>query len=68
MAGKREEHSLPIGLLRPYPEEDMKSSRVSDKVGNAKNNWAELIEPTSASEPRTKKPVKGAKTKKEPPT
>jgi SOS response associated peptidase (SRAP) len=28
-----EEHSLPIDLLRLYPEEDMKSRRVSDKLG-----------------------------------
>ncbi len=62
-----EEHRLPVDLLRPYPEEDMKSWRVSDKVGNAKNNWAELIEPVPESETKTKKPTKRAKPKKEPP-
>jgi hypothetical protein len=36
---------LPVDLLRPYAEEDMESWRVSDKVGNTKNNWTELIEP-----------------------
>lgn len=63
-----EEHSLPIDLLRPYTEEDMKSWRVSDKVGNVRNNWAELIEPIPGSELRAKKPAKRAKRKKEPPT
>jgi len=38
-----EKHQLPIDLLRPYPEEEMKSWRVSDEVGNTQNNWAELI-------------------------
>lgn len=33
-----EEHTLPLDLLRPYPEEEMKSWRVSDKVGNTGNN------------------------------
>lgn len=60
-------HSLPIDLLRPYPEEDMKSWRVSDKVGNTRNNWAELIEPVPDNEPKREKAPKRAKPKKEPP-
>jgi putative SOS response-associated peptidase YedK len=63
-----EEHQLPLDLLRPYPEEEMKSWRVSDKVGNARNNWAELIEPVSESDLSVSKPAKRAKAKKEPPT
>lgn len=41
---------------------------MSDKVGNARNNWAELIEPVLESEPGTKKPAKHVKPKKGPPT
>jgi putative SOS response-associated peptidase YedK len=62
-----EEHSLPLDLLRPYPEEEMRSWRVSDQVGDTRNNWAELIEPVPESEAKTKKPTKRAKTRKEPP-
>ena len=62
-----EEHRLPVDLLSPYPEEDMKSWRVSDKVGNAKNNWAEIIEPVFESEPKAKKLTKRNKRRKEPP-
>ncbi len=47
-----EEHTLPLDLLRPYPEEEMKSWRVSDKVGNTRNNWAELIEPVPEDKPK----------------
>jgi putative SOS response-associated peptidase YedK len=63
-----EEYSLPFDLLRPYPEEDLKSWRVSDKVGNSRNNWAELIEPVPEDAPKAEKPVKRAKRKKKPPT
>lgn len=58
-----EEHRLPLDLLRPYPEEEMESWRVSDEVGNTRNNWAELIEPVPESQPLRKKPLKGAKRK-----
>jgi putative SOS response-associated peptidase YedK len=61
-----EEHALPLDLLRPYPEEEMTSWRVSDKVGNTRNNWAELIEPIPEDMPKHKKPAKRTKTKKEP--
>ena len=40
-----EVHSLPFDLLRPHPVQDIESWRVSDMVGDTKNNWAELIEP-----------------------
>jgi putative SOS response-associated peptidase YedK len=60
-------HSLPFDLLRPYPEEDMKYWRVSDKVGNTQNNWAKLIEPIPDDFPKREKPSKRAKPKKEPP-
>jgi putative SOS response-associated peptidase YedK len=60
--------SLPLDLLTPYPEENLKSWRVSDKVGNYKNNWAELIEPVPEDKPKEPKPRKRTKRKKEPPT
>lgn len=63
-----EEHSLPLDLLRPSPEEEMQSWRVSDDVGNTRNNWAELIEPILDDRPKPKKAAKRAKPKKEPPT
>jgi putative SOS response-associated peptidase YedK len=60
--------SLPLDLLRPYPEENLKSWRVSDKVGNYKNNWAELIEPVPDDKPKDPKPRNRTKRKKDPPT
>ncbi len=45
----------------------MKSWRVSDKVGNYRNNWAELVEPILDYTPKHEKKTKGAKSKKEPP-
>lgn len=63
-----EPHQLPVDLLRPYPEEDMKAWRVSDKVGNVRNNWAELIEPAPEDEPRPRKvPKKPRKEEELPP-
>jgi putative SOS response-associated peptidase YedK len=62
-----EEHSLPLDLLRPYPEEEMKSWRVSDQVGNTRNNWAELIERVPDDMQKREKASKRAKPKKEPP-
>lgn len=56
-----QEHSLPIDLLRPYPEEEMKSWRVSDAIGNTRNNWAELIEPIPEDAPAQKQKTKRAK-------
>ena len=56
-----EEHSLPLDLLRPYPEEEMESWRVSDDVGNTRNNWAELIEPVPDDRPGPEKKAKHAK-------
>jgi putative SOS response-associated peptidase YedK len=63
-----EEHSLPVDLLRSYPEENMKFWRVSDKVGNAQNNWAELIEPVPEGKPKRERASKRTKPKKESPT
>ena len=60
-----EEHTLPLDLLRPYPEEEMQSWRVSDQVGNTRNNWAELIEPIPEETPKREKKAKHAKPKKE---
>ena len=60
-----EEHTLPLDLLRPYPEEEMQSWRVSDKVGDTRNNWAELIEPIPEDTPKGEKKAKRAKPKKE---
>jgi putative SOS response-associated peptidase YedK len=34
---------LPVDLLRPYPAERMKAWPVSDRVGNVRNNDAELL-------------------------
>jgi hypothetical protein len=42
----------------------MKSWRVSDKVGNARSNWAELIEPVPEDAPKQQK-AKRTKPKKE---
>jgi len=60
-----EPHSLPVDLLRPHSEEDMKSWRVSDKVGNTKNNWVELIEPIPDEITKREKKTKREKIKKE---
>jgi putative SOS response-associated peptidase YedK len=57
-----EVNNLPFDLLRPYPEEDMKSWRVSDKVGNTQNNWAELIEPIPDDTPKREKTTKTCQT------
>lgn len=59
-----EEHQLPIDLLRPYPEEEMKSWRVSDEVGNTRNNWAELIEPVPEGQAIPERRRKRAKPRK----
>jgi putative SOS response-associated peptidase YedK len=40
----------PVYLLRPYPAERMRSWPVSDRVGNVRNNDAELLEPAPAAE------------------
>jgi len=61
-----EEYQLPIDLLRPYPEEEMKSWRVSNEVGNTRNNWAELIEPIPEDAPTQKQKTKRAKPKQGP--
>lgn len=63
-----EVHSLPFDLLRPYPEEGMKSWRVSDKVGNTRNNWAELNEPVPDGALQRDKKTDRASSKKQPPT
>lgn len=60
-----EENSLPLDLLRPYPEEEMESWRMSDEVGSTKNNWAELIEPIPEDTPKCDKKPKRAKPKRE---
>jgi putative SOS response-associated peptidase YedK len=38
----------PVDLLRPYPAEKMRSWPVSERVGNVRNNDAELLEPAEA--------------------
>ena len=60
-----EEYNLPLDLLRPYPQEEMKSWRVSDDVGNTRNNWAELIEPIPEDAPKSEIKTKRAKPPKE---
>lgn len=61
------EHNLLVDLLRSYSEEEMKSWRVSDEVGNARNNWAELIEPIPETQPKREQPPKRRRDGKEPP-
>ena len=39
----------------------MKSWRVNDKVGNTRNDWAELIEPAPEDTPKIEKKTKRAK-------
>jgi putative SOS response-associated peptidase YedK len=56
---------LPFDLLRPHPEDDMRSWRVGDKVGNTRNNWAELIEPVPDDTPKQENTTKRAKSRKE---
>jgi putative SOS response-associated peptidase YedK len=36
---------LPVDLLRPYPAKKMRSWKVSNRVGNVRNNDAELLAP-----------------------
>lgn len=59
-----EAQSLPFDLLKSCPEENMKPWRVSDKVGNTQNNWAELIELIPDDTPKREKKAKRAKPKK----
>jgi putative SOS response-associated peptidase YedK len=40
----------PVDLLRPYPAELMRAWPVSERVGNVRNNDAELLEPVPAGE------------------
>ncbi|GGA80447.1 hypothetical protein GCM10011507_34600 [Edaphobacter acidisoli] len=54
-----------IDLLRRYFEKN-EEIRVSDKVGNTRNNWAELIEPVPESEPKATVSAKRTKPGKEP--
>jgi putative SOS response-associated peptidase YedK len=34
-----------VDLPRPYDAEKMKAWRVSGDVGNARNNWPDLLDP-----------------------
>lgn len=63
-ACRRRLRRLLVDLLRSYAEDHMKSWRVSDKVGNARSNWAELIEPVPEDAPKQQK-AKRTKPKKE---
>ena len=40
----------PVDLLRPYPAERMTAWPVSERVGNVRNNDADLLEPAPAAE------------------
>jgi putative SOS response-associated peptidase YedK len=40
----------PVDLLRPYPAARMRAWPVGDRVGNVRNNDAELLEPVPAAE------------------
>jgi len=39
----------PVDLLRPFPAEKMRSWRVSDRVGNVRNNDPQLLDPAEAA-------------------
>ncbi len=39
----------PVDLLRPFPAEKMRAWRVSDRVGNVRNNDAALLEPADGN-------------------
>lgn len=41
----------PVDLLRPFAAEKMRAWRVSDRVGNVRNNDAGLLEPIKTAEP-----------------
>ena len=45
-----EPHQLPIDLLRPFPDEQMKAWKVSPAVGNVKNDEPGLIVPIQNDE------------------
>jgi hypothetical protein len=51
--------------LWPYSEDDIKTWRVSDKLGNIRNNWAELIDPVPDDTPKSEKKTKRATPSKE---
>lgn len=42
---------LPVDLMRPLAAEKMRSWQVSDRVGNVRNNDAELLKPAPPEEP-----------------
>ena len=44
---------LPTDLLRPYLDEEMRSWRVSDDVGTARNNWGGLDRADSGRQAET---------------
>jgi putative SOS response-associated peptidase YedK len=44
-----ESSHLPTDLLRPNPEDQLKAWRVSNEVGNVRNNRPELVEPLVGS-------------------
>lgn len=46
-----DEERAPVELLRPIPAGKMKKWRVSERVGNVRNNEAELLEEVKAEEP-----------------
>ncbi len=41
----------PVDLLRPFPAERMRAWPVSERVGNVRNNDAELLAPAQVAEP-----------------
>ena len=47
---------LPIDLLRPFDGDKMTAWKVDKDVGNVKNDWPELIEPSTSSEPSEDNP------------
>jgi putative SOS response-associated peptidase YedK len=44
-----EDERLPLDLLRPFPAELMTATRVSDAVGNVRNDTPQLLEPATES-------------------
>jgi putative SOS response-associated peptidase YedK len=45
----------PVDLFRTYPDDKMVAWPVSDRVGNVRNNDAELLEPRKPAEPPAKR-------------
>ncbi len=48
--GSGPEERAPVELMKPFPADQMRSWPVSDRVGNVRNNDAELLEPAEPAQ------------------